>query len=389
MPTPADGPLQRLSAMGQSVWLDFLSREIIRGGHLQQLIDDYAVVGATSNPSIFEKAMSAGDAYDEQIHQLAEDGCDATQTFWALAEEDIREACDVFRPVWDRGAGRDGYVSLEVDPRLAYDTLETFREAIRLHEAVDRPNLLVKIPATKPGLGAIEDVIAKGRSVNITLIFSLRRYAEVAECYLRGLERLVSEGGDPAKVASVASFFVSRIDAKADREIDERLAGEADAVVRERLEGLRGTLALANARLAYGRFMESLASERWHRLAERGARPQRLLWASTSTKDPRYDDLLYVDNLIGRRTVDTMPQETLDAFLDHGVVRRTLGRDADDEARGRVEQAAALGIDLRTITGELQSEGVRLFSDSFEGLRDTIERKRAELPAGEERRLSA
>ena len=249
MPSPSDGPLQRLSALGQSVWLDFLSREIIRGGHLQELIDSYAVVGATSNPSIFEKAMSAGDAYDEQIHELADRGCDAAQTFWALAEEDIREACDVFRGVWDRGVGRDGYVSIEVDPRLAYDSLETFQEAMRLHEAIDRPNLLVKIPATKPGLGAIEDVIAKGRSVNITLIFSLRRYAEVAECYLRGLERLVSEGGDPTKVASVASFFVSRIDTEADRRLGELGADER----------LQGKLAIANAQLAYAHYLETFA----------------------------------------------------------------------------------------------------------------------------------
>src|SRR5437764_8725664 len=204
-------PLQRLSELGQSVWLDYLSREAIRGGHLQELIDGYSVVGATSNPTIFQKAMTKGDAYDEQMHELAGSGHDAAAAFWALAEQDIREACDVFRPVWDAGGGRDGYVSLEVDPRLAYDTLETYREAIRLHEAVDRPNLMVKIPATRPGLAAIEDVVAKGRSINITLIFSLQRYAEVAESYIRGIERLVAEGGDPSGVASVASFFVSRI----------------------------------------------------------------------------------------------------------------------------------------------------------------------------------
>jgi transaldolase len=195
MSSPTLSPLHRLSALGQSVWIDSLSREAIRGGHLQQLIDQHAVVGATSNPTIFQKAMAAGDAYDEQLHELGPS--DAEEAFWALAEQDIREACDVFRPTWDGGLGRDGYVSLEVDPRLAYDSLATFQEAIRLHEAVDRPNLLVKIPATKPGLAAIEDAIAKGRSINITLIFSLQRYAEVAESYLRGLERLVAEGGDP------------------------------------------------------------------------------------------------------------------------------------------------------------------------------------------------
>src|SRR5450759_4501392 len=200
MTADADTPLQRLSALGQSVWVDFLSRESIRGGHLQELIDQYTVVGATSNPTIFQKAMGAGDAYDPQI-----------------AEQDTVDACDLFRPVWDGGQGRDGYVSLEVDPRLAYDTLATFREAMRLHEDLNRPNLMVKIPATKPGLAAIEDVVAKGRSINITLIFSLRRYAEVAESYIRGIERLIAEGGDPRAVASVASFFVSRIDSEGDR----------------------------------------------------------------------------------------------------------------------------------------------------------------------------
>src|SRR5450759_2716775 len=191
MTADADTPLQRLSALGQSVWVDFLSRESIRGGHLQELIDDYAVVGAPSNPTILQKAMTSGDVYDEQIHELAAQGSDVSETFWALAERDIAEACDVFRGVWDGGHGRDGYVSLEVDPRLAYDTLETFRAAMRLHESVDRPNLMVKIPATRPGLAAIEDVVAKGRSINVTLIFSLRRYAEVAESYIRGIERLV------------------------------------------------------------------------------------------------------------------------------------------------------------------------------------------------------
>ncbi len=221
MSSPTLSPLHRLSALGQSVWVDFLSRESIHGGHLQELLDRDAVVGATSNPSIFQKAMTANGAYDEQLHQLAAEGITGKELFWRLATRDIKDACDLFRPIWEAGCGRDGYVSLEVDPGLAYDGPTTFREAMRLHELVDRPNLMVKIPATKPGLAAIEDVIAKGRSVNITLIFSLRRYAEVAESYVRGLERLIAEGGDPSGVASVASFFVSRIDTEADRRLDE------------------------------------------------------------------------------------------------------------------------------------------------------------------------
>ncbi len=270
MTTPS--PLHRLSALGQSVWIDFLSREAIRGGHLQKLIDEDAVVGATSNPSIFEKAMASGNAYDEQLRELG--SRDADEAFWALAEQDIREACDVFRPTWDGGLGRDGYVSLEVDPRLAYDSLATFNEAMRLHEAVDQPNLLVKIPATKPGLAAIEDVIAKGRSINVTLIFSLRRYAEVAESYIRGLERLVAEGGDPSKVASVASFFVSRIDTEADRRLDESSPAQHDE--------LKGRLAVANAKLAYRHYQHTFqgpAGSTWRARAPRpsaccGPRPR-------------------------------------------------------------------------------------------------------------------
>src|SRR3984957_17362697 len=221
MASDSPTPLQGLSELGQSVWVDFLSRESIRGGHLQELIDGYSVVGATSNPSIFEKAMGSGDAYDEQIRELAAQGSHVEKTFWVLAQQDIQDACDLFRGVWEATGSRDGYVSLEVDPRLAYDTLDTYREAMRLHEEVDRPNLMVKIPATKPGLAAIEDVIAKGRSINVTLIFSLERYAEVAESYVRGLERLVAEGGDPSKLASVASFFVSRIDTEGDKRLDQ------------------------------------------------------------------------------------------------------------------------------------------------------------------------
>jgi len=368
MPTPSDGPLQRLSALGQSVWLDFLSREIIRGGHLQELIDSYAVVGATSNPTIFEKAMTAGDAYDEQIHELADRGCDASQTFWALAEEDVGEACDVFRGVWDRGAGRDGYVSIEVDPRLAYDTLETFREAMRLHEAIDRPNLLVKIPATKPGLGAIEDVIAKGRSVNITLIFSLRRYAEVAECYLRGLERLVAEGGDPSKVASVASFFVSRIDTEADRRLQERGADER----------LQGKLAIANAQLAYAHYLETFTGPRWEYLASKGATAQRVLWASTSTKNPAYPDTLYVDELIGPDTINTMPEETILAFQDHGTPEQRLQRGLPQAHRVLTELREA-GVDYEDVTDTLEREGVQKFADSFDELMDSLQAKRKSM----------
>lgn len=355
-------PLHRLSALGQSVWIDSLSREAIRGGHLQQLIDEDAVVGATSNPSIFQKAMSAGEAYEEQLSELG--SSDVEQAFWALAEQDIREACDMFRPTWDQGLGRDGYVSLEVDPRLAYDSLQTFREAMRLHKAVDRPNLLVKIPATQPGLAAIEDVIAKGHSINITLIFSLKRYAEVAESYVRGLERLVAEGGDPGKVASVASFFVSRIDTEADRRLEE-IGGHDD---------LKGRLAVANAKLAYRHYQHIFQGPRWDYLAGKGATPQRVLWASTSTKNPDYPDTLYVDELIGPDTINTMPEETIKAFQDHGSPRPSLNEGLA-QARAVLDELADAGVDYDEVTDTLEREGVEKFERSFRELFDSLTAK--------------
>jgi transaldolase len=375
-------PLQRLSALGQSVWIDFLSRDSIRGGHLQELIDRDAVVGATSNPSIFQKAMSSGDAYDEQLRELDEeaspgdpgedqrdaDRSSTTRAFWALAEQDIKDACDLFRPIWDAGLGRDGYVSLEVDPRLAYETLGTFREALRLHEAVDRPNLMVKIPATKPGLAAIEDVVAVGRSINVTLIFSLRRYAEVAESYVRGIERLVAQGGDPRAVASVASFFVSRIDTEADRRLDE-IGGHDE---------LKGKLAVANAKLAYRRYKEVFSGTRWEYLAGKGASPQRVLWASTSTKNPQYPDTMYVEELIGADTVNTMPEETISAYQDHGRPRARLeqGIDQAQKVFGALERA---GVDYADVTETLEREGVEKFSDAFDALLDGLHEKRSSL----------
>jgi transaldolase len=361
-------PLQRLSALRQSVWVDFLSRQAIRGGHLQELVDEYAVVGATSNPTIFQKAMTSDDAYDEQLHELAAQGRDVEETFWALAEQDIMDACDLFRGVWDGGSGRDGYVSLEVDPRLAYETLATYREAMRLHGEVDRPNLMVKIPATKPGLAAIEDVVAKGRSINVTLIFSLRRYAEVAESYIRGIERLVAEGGDPRKVASVASFFVSRIDTEADRRLDE-IGGHDE---------LKGKLAIANAKLAYQHYKEAFSGPRWEFLAGKGATPQRVLWASTSVKNPAYPDTMYVEELIGPDTVNTMPEETIMAYQDHGdpQVRLESGL---DEARRVFEELEGAGVDYEDVTDTLEREGVEKFADSFDQLLKALREKQESL----------
>ncbi len=375
MPADVSAPLQRLSALGQSVWVDFLSRESIRGGHLQALIDGHSVVGATSNPTIFQKAMSAGDAYDEQLHELAAQGKDVAETFWTLAEQDIKDACDLFRPVWDGGQGRDGYVSLEVDPGLAYDTLRTFREAMSLHEAVDRPNLMVKIPATRPGLAAIEDVISKGRSINVTLIFSLRRYAEVAESYIRGLERLVAEGGDPSTVASVASFFVSRIDTEADRRLDE-----LDPDPSHPANELKGKLAIANAKLAYAHYREAFAGPRWEYLAGKGATPQRVLWASTSVKNPDYPDTLYVEELIGPDTVNTMPEETIDAYQDHGQPQERLEMGLD-EARRVMDGLERAGVSYDEVTDTLEREGVEKFAASFDELLEALGAKQRSLAA--------
>jgi transaldolase len=372
MPSDTSTPLEHLSALGQSVWVDFLSRDSIRGGHLQQLIDESSVVGATSNPSIFEKAMGSGDAYDEQIHELMDQDpsrpADVEAIFWALAEQDIRDACDVFRPIWDGGSGRDGYVSLEVDPRLAYDTLHTYREAMRIHESVERANLMVKIPATKPGLAAIEDVVAKGRSINVTLIFSLRRYAEVAESYIRGIERLVAEGGDARKVASVASFFVSRIDTETDRRLEEVGAPRE----------LQGKLAVANAKLAYAHYLDAFSGPRWDYLVGKGATPQRVLWASTSVKNPAYPDTMYVEDLIGPDTVNTMPEETIMAYQDHGKPQPRLQRDLDD-AKAVLEQLARAGVDYDDVTDTLEREGVEKFAEAFEQLMQSLREKQQTL----------
>jgi transaldolase len=360
-------PLRLLSSLGQSVWIDFLSRESTRGGHLQSLLDEDSVVGATSNPTIFQKAMASGDAYEEQLREL--DGeLPIKDVFWALAEQDIREACDLFRPVWDAGGGRDGYVSLEVDPGLAYETLATFREAMRIHGEVERPNLMVKIPATKPGLAAIEDVIAKGKSINVTLIFSLRRYAEVAESYLRGLERLIAGGGEPHAVASVASFFVSRIDTEADRRLDE-LPGN---------DHLKGRLAVANAKLAYAHYLQTFAGPRWEYLASKGATPQRVLWASTSVKNPDYRDTMYVEDLIGVDTVNTMPEETIRAFQDHGLAQPRLKEELAG-AHELLHELARAGVDYDDVTATLEREGVEKFSASFDELLGALAEKRKSL----------
>jgi transaldolase len=361
--------LHELSTHGVSVWVDSLSRELLETGELARLIEEDAVVGVTSNPTIFEKALSTGAWYDDQLREELARGADPKEAFVALAVEDVRSACDLLRPVWDRTDRLDGYVSLEVDPGLAYDREGTFEEAARLSELVDRANLLVKIPATAPGLGAIEDSIAAGRAINVTLIFSLERHAAVAEAYVRGVERLVAEGGDPTRVASVASFFVSRVDTEADRRLVE--VGRED---------LAGKLAVANAKLAYERYLEVFSGKRWDALAAAGATPQRCLWASTSTKNPAYRDVLYVEELIGPATVNTMPFETITAFQDHGICADTLTQDLDD-ARALLVELADAGVDYEDVVDTLEAEGVQKFADSFTTLLAGIDAKRSSLVA--------
>jgi transaldolase len=366
----AKTPLKQLSAQGQSVWVDYLSRDLLQTGELARMMRQDAVVGVTSNPTIFQKAISSGTTYDDQLRVVLAETGDPKEIFLRLAIEDVSNACDILRPVWEKTSGRDGYVSLEVDPSFAYDTEATVAEAKRLHATVERPNLLVKIPATKPGLPAIEEMIARGKSINVTLIFSLERYTEVAEAYLRGLERLCAHGGNPSAVASVASFFVSRVDTEADRRLDE-IGGH---------DKLKGRLAIANAKLAYARFQELFSGERWDYLRAKGATPQRCLWASTSTKNPAYRDVLYVEELIGPDTVNTMPEETIQAFQDHGKVARTLDKDVD-KAQRLLRRIADAGVDYDDLTATLEKEGVEKFADSFVSLLDDIRTSSAQLEA--------
>jgi len=364
-------PLQQLAAHGQSVWIDFLSRPFVLDGDLEALSRE-GVKGVTSNPTIFQAAIAEGEAYDDQLREVLKTETEPKEVFLALAIEDIRGACDILRPTWDESGGnaRDGWVSLEVDPNLARDTEATIAEAKRLHAQVDRPNLFIKIPATQAGLPAIEETVAAGIPVNVTLIFSLDRHREVAEAYIRGVQRLADAGGDLSRMASVASFFVSRVDTEADKRLDA--VGGHDE--------LKGTLAIANAKLAYQTYKEIFAGEPWKALAAKGASAQRCLWASTSTKNPDFRDVLYVEELIGPETVDTMPRETVEAFQDHGEVRDSLEEDVEG-ARRVLQAFADAGIDYDDVTQTLEDEGVQKFADSFKQLFADVEAKRDQLVA--------
>jgi transaldolase len=366
----AKSRLHELTEHKQAVWFDTLSRDLVHTGELKKMMDEDAVTGVTSNPTIFQKALSSGDAYDDDLKKLLAETDDPSEIFFSLALQDIRDACDTLMPAYESSNGVDGYVSMEVEPGIAYDTERTFDQARWIAKEVERPNLLVKIPATMAGLPAIEDCTAKGTSINITLIFSLDRYKAVVEAYLRGLERLVAAGGDPSKVASVASFFVSRVDSEADKRLDA--AGHPE---------LKGKLAIANAKLAYQHYLEVFSSERWQYLEGKGATKQRCLWASTSTKNPEYRDVMYVEELIGPETVNTMPLETIRAFQEHGEVRGDTVLEGIDEARALLQQLAEAGVDYDDVTDTLEEEGVQKFSDSFDQIVVSIREKRGSLAA--------
>jgi transaldolase len=363
-------PLKSLSELGQSPWIDYISRTFVHEGDLGALVDE-GIVGVTSNPTILQGAISEGKAYDDQLREILQSETDPREVFLTLARDDIRDACDLLREVFDRGdETRDGWVSLEVDPDLANDAVATAKEAQRLHKMVERPNLFVKIPGTEPGLQAIEETIAAGIPVNVTLLFSLARHREAAEAYVRGLRRLRESGGDLRSVASVASFFVSRVDTEADRRLDE-IGGHDD---------LKGKLAIANAKLAYQTYNKLFSGEAWEELKAVGASPQRCLWASTSTKNPEYRDVIYVEELIGPNTVNTMPRETIEAFQDHGRVEPTLERDVD-EAKRTLERFASAGVDYDDVVAVLEREGVEKFAKSFRELIDGVTAKRDQLVA--------
>jgi transaldolase len=368
----AESNLHKLSARGQSVWIDYLSRDLLEAGELERMMREDAVVGVTSNPTIFQKAISQGERYDDQLKELLEEETDAKEIFLHLSARDVEAALDLLARVHEDNA-QDGYVSWEVDPTLAYDREATFDEAMRLHGWIDKPNLYVKIPATQPGLGAIEDCVAHGKNINVTLTFSLQRYREVVEAYLRGLERLVAGGGDPSRVHSVASFFVSRVDTEADKRLEAIGSSEALA--------LRGKLAIANAKLAYEHYGSAFSGPRWEFLAGKGANPQRCLWASTSTKNPEYRDVLYVEELIGPHTVNTMPEETIQAFQDHGEVRGDTVTQDLDEAHAVFERLESVGVDYDDVTETLELEGVQKFAVSFDELLDGVRSKRGQLAA--------
>ena len=371
--------IQKLTELGQSIWYDNIERKLLLDGTLAEMISKGEIRGITSNPSIFNKAISQSSAYDEQIKKLTEQGLSRESVYESLAINDIQTAADMFRALYDQTGGGDGYVSLEVSPYIAHDTNQTIREAKRLWDAVDRPNLMIKIPATEEGLPAVTETISAGINVNVTLIFSLERYAAVIEAYLNGLEKRLAEGNSIKNIASVASFFISRIDKKVDHKLEALLetAGPED---QECIGQVLGKIAVASGKLAFVDYERTFAdgSPRFGTLKSQGANRQRILWASTSTKNPSYLDTKYVEEMIGPLTVNTIPPNTLAAFLDHGAAQRTIDQNLDS-AREVMEDLSGLGIDLEQVTQELEREGVQAFADAFTSLLDSLQNRMQDL----------
>jgi transaldolase len=361
--------LHKLTELGQSIWLDYIWRSLIKSGDLAAYVQK-GLRGMTSNPAIFEKAIAETDEYDDQIQSLALEGKTAQEIYEALAIDDIRSAADILRPVFDESEGADGHISLEVNPHLAHDRKTTVNEALRLFESVDRPNVMIKVPATAEGLLAIQELITEGVNINVTLMFSMAQYDMVAEAYISALEKRTAKAYNLHRIASVASFFVSRIDVKVDQMLDEIGTPEAKA--------LKGKIGIANAKMAYQHFKDTFRGKRWDFLADKGARLQRVLYGSTSTKNPDYSDVMYVDGLIGPNTVNTIPPKTLEAFMDHGTVAVTIDRDLD-EARQQLDQLEKVGINLDDVTRELLDEGVEKFVKPYDKLIETIAQKQANL----------
>lgn len=369
-----ENPIKKLKEIGQSIWLDNLSRHIIDSGELKRLIEEDGLTGITSNPTIFQKAISGSKDYDASLQALLRKGIhDEKELFLGLAFEDISRAADRLWPVYQRSAGLDGFVSIEVSPDLADDTEKTIAEAKRLFSTLGKKNVLVKVPGTKPGLPAIENLIAEGVNVNVTLLFSVSRYEEVMEAYLKGLERRAREGKSLQEIFSVASFFVSRVDTLADKLLEARLSSATSEAEKEKIRGLRGKAAVANAKIAYKKYKSTFTGKRFQAL--KGARLQKILWGSTGTKNPQYSDVKYVEELIGPDSINTVPEATLKAFLDHGKTRVTI-HEGLEEAERVPAQLKEVGVDLDYVTEELEKEGVKLFSDSFFALLKEIAQKR-------------
>jgi len=364
-------PLVQLRECGQSPWYDYIRRGLITSGQLQTLIEQDGLMGMTSNPTIFEKAISGSTDYDEALRKAASELSDVKQIYERVAIQDIQDAADVMQSVYESSKGRDGYVSLEVSPDLAFDTQGTIEEAVRLYEAVGRKNVMIKVPGTPEGLPAVEELLSRGININVTLLFSVVVYEQVAWRYIHGLERLAANGGDVGQVASVASFFVSRIDSLVDKQLEAKIKKESNPKQRAIMEGLLGKVAIANAKLAYQKFQEIFDCKDFQSLKSQGARVQRVLWASTGTKNPNYPDTLYVDQLIGPDTVNTMPEATFAAFRDHGTVKSTI-LEGLDEAKITMQQLVDVGISMDAVTQTLLVDGAKLFGDAFGQLMDVI-----------------